>query len=80
MKVKLFEFAISDFEEVYVVIDEEKQRLHISPVNYSYSLTLDLTRDLGVEIENWTKYGDTHFNERVRQVAEKIINELNFSR
>lgn len=77
MKAKLFEFAITDFEEVYVVIDDEKQRLHISPVNYSFNITLDLTRDLSVEIEQRTKYGEKNFNEKVQRVVEKIINELN---
>lgn len=76
MNAKLFEFAITDFEEVYAIIDDEKQRLHISPVNYSFNITLDLTRDLSVEIEQRTKYGEKNFNEKVRQVAEKIIQEL----
>lgn len=77
MEAKLFEFAITDFEEVYAVIDDEKQRLHISPVNYSFNITLDLTRDLNDQIEQQTKYGEKNFNEKVRQVAEEIIQELN---
>lgn len=77
MIAKLFEFDITDFEEVYAIIDEEKQRLHISPVNYSFNITLDLTRDLSGEIEQRTKYGEKNFNEKVQQVAEKIIKELN---
>lgn len=77
MKAKLFEFPITDFEEVYVIIDNEKQRLHISSLNYSFNITLDLTKDLREELVQNTKYGEMTFNERVRQVVEKIIEELN---
>ncbi|MEK5393984.1 hypothetical protein NSQ59_27170 [Margalitia sp. FSL K6-0131] len=76
MKAKLFEFLITDFEEVYAVIDNEKQRLHISPVNYSYNITLDITRDLNEQIVQNTEYGEMGFNKRVRQVVGKIIKEL----
>jgi hypothetical protein len=51
MEAKLSEFHITDFEEVYAIIDKEKQRLHISSVYYSYNITLDLKRDLNEEIE-----------------------------
>lgn len=77
METKLFEFNILDFEEVYAVIDNEKQRLHISPVNYSFNITLDLTRDLNEEIVQRTRFGEMGFNNRVREVAERIIKELN---
>lgn len=73
----LFEFPTTDFEEVYVVIDNEKQRLHISPVNYSFNITLDLTSDLNKQIVQNTKFGEMSFNKRVRQVVEKIVKELN---
>jgi hypothetical protein len=76
MEAKLFEFPITDFEEVYTVIDDTKQRLHISPVNYSFNITLDLNRDLGDQLEQHTKYGERSFNEKVVQVIEKIIKEL----
>lgn len=77
MKAILFKFVITDFEEVYTVIDNENQRLHISPVNYSYSITFDLTKNLNEQIIKNTKYGERNFNNRVRQVVEKIIKELN---
>ncbi|MEK5394119.1 hypothetical protein NSQ59_27845 [Margalitia sp. FSL K6-0131] len=79
MKAKLLKFPITDFEEVYAVIDDENQRLHISPVNYSYIITLDLTRDLNEEIVLNTQYGETNFNNRVRKVVGKIIKELNLA-
>ncbi|MCM3111656.1 hypothetical protein [Lederbergia lenta] len=76
MKVKLFEFFITDFEEVYTVIDDENKRLHISPINYSFNITLDLTKDLTLQIEQQTRYGEMGFNKKVRQVAEEIIKDL----
>lgn len=76
MRAKIFKFPITDFEEVYTVIDEENKRLHISSVNYSYSITLDVTKDLKMEIEQQTKWGEQTFNKRVRQVLGKIIEEL----
>ncbi|MFY0521048.1 hypothetical protein ACOMCU_24965 [Lysinibacillus sp. UGB7] len=76
MRAKLFEFRITDFEEVYAVIDDEKQRIHISSVHYQYSITLDLTSNLIVQLEQQTKYGELNFNETVRQVVRKIIDEL----
>ena len=76
MKARLFKFDITDFEEVYVVIDDENRRLHISPVNYRFNTTLDLTRDLSEQIEQQTKYGEKHFNEKVQQVVKEIIQEL----
>ncbi|MFE8703906.1 hypothetical protein ACFYKX_25370 [Cytobacillus sp. FJAT-54145] len=76
MKAMLFEFLITDFDEVYVVIDDEKQRLHISPVNYSFNITLDLTKDLYEQIEKNTRFGEVGFHKKVRQVVETIIKEL----
>lgn len=76
MKAKLFKFFITDFEEVYTVIDEENKRLHISPVNYSFNITLDLSKDLSVQIDQKTKWGEQTFNNRVRQVLKNIIEEL----
>lgn len=76
MEAKLFEFPITDFEEVYVVIDSEKQRLHISPLNYSFNITLDLTRDLEDELIQNTRYGEKGFNARVQQVVRKIVEDL----
>lgn len=77
MKAKLFEFPITDFDEVYAIIDNDKQRLHISPVNYSFNFTLDLTRDLNEQIVQNTNFGEMGLNKRIRQVAERIIEELN---
>lgn len=77
MKAKLFEFHITDFDEVYAIIDNDKERLHISPVNYNFNITLDLTRDLKEQIVQSTNLGEMGFNKRIRQVAEKIIEELN---
>jgi Cdc6-like AAA superfamily ATPase len=78
MRAELFKFLITDFEEVYVIIDEENNRFHISSVNYHYNISLDLTRDLNVQIDQQTKYGEQSFNKRVRQVLKKIIEELKF--
>lgn len=75
MKVKRYDFPITDFEEVYAVIDESKQRLHLSSVNYSFSITLDLSKDLNTEIEQSTKWGEVSFNQKVRKVITKIIND-----
>ena len=77
MEVKLFEFFVTDFEEVYTIIDSEKQRLHISPLNYSFNITLDLTKDLNEEILQHTQFGEVNFNIKVRKVCKKIIEELN---
>ncbi len=79
MQAKFFEFHITDFEEVYVVIDNERQRLHISPVNYSFNITLDLTKNLKEEIALNTKFGEMSFNETVRRVAKKVIEKLNLA-
>lgn len=79
MRAKLFKFYITDFEEVYVVIDDDNQRLHISPLNYSYNITLDLTKDLNEEVEKQTKYGELSFNGKVQKVANEIIKELKLS-
>lgn len=79
MEAALFEFPITDFEEVYTVIDKENMRLHISSVNYHYNITLDLTADLHMQLEQQTKWGEVGFNNKVKQVVEKIIEELNLS-
>lgn len=76
MEAKLFEFPIPDFEEVYIIIDEKKQRLHISPVYYSFNITLGLDRDFNEQIEQQTRYGEMNFNSRVRQAIDRIIKEL----
>ena len=76
MKTYLFKFSITDFEEVYVIIDNENQRLHISPANYSYNITLNLQKDLNDQIEKYTRNGDVYFNSRVRKVSRRIIEEL----
>lgn len=73
---RLFEFDVTDFEEVYAIIDEEKKRLHLSIVNYSYNMTLDLTGDLMNQLKEWTRHGDTQFNETVRKVFGDIIGDL----
>jgi hypothetical protein len=75
MKVKLFEFDISDFEEVYVIIDNKKNRIHISSVHYEFSITLDLN-NLHDDLEMQTKYKEENFNNKVRKVCKKIIEEL----
>lgn len=76
MKAKLYEFPITDFEEVYAVIDSDKKRLHISPVNYSFNITLDLTRDLESELIQNTKYLEKNFNAKAHQVAKEIVEDL----
>ena len=75
MKVKYFEFDVTDFEEVYVIIDDEKNRIHISSVNYQYNITLDLN-NLYEDFKNQTRYGEKNFIEKVRGVCKKIIEEL----
>lgn len=79
MIVKLFEFSITDFEEVYAVLDNERQRLHVSPVNYSFNLTLKLTRDLKEEIEQKTKYLELNFKNKLQQILTEIIAELDLA-
>lgn len=76
MQAMLFKTEYTDFEEVYVVIDTENERLHVSPVNYQYNITLDLHLDLYMQLENQTKWGNTDFNEKVRKVVKEIIHEL----
>jgi len=76
VKAKLFQFSITDFEEVYAIIDNEKQRLQISSVNYSFSTTLDLASDLNEQITQKTKYGDQEFNQKVRQILTGIIQKM----
>lgn len=76
MKAKLFQFPITDFEEVYAIIDNEKQRLQISSVNYSFSTTLDLANDLNEQITQKTKYGDQEFNQKVYQILTDVIQKM----
>lgn len=76
MKANLFEFHITNFEEVYAIIDDEKQRLHISAVNYQYNISLDLTKNLSYQLEEQTKYGEINFNATVRQVVSFILEKL----
>lgn len=80
MEAKLYKFPITDFEEIYTVIDTENQRLHISPVNYSFNLTLDLTRDLKGEILKNTKHLEKNFSARVQEVIGEIISDLNLNK
>ncbi|MCB5237186.1 MULTISPECIES: hypothetical protein [Niallia] len=81
MEARFFKFPnITNFEEVYIVIDKEKKRLHMSPVNYSYSITLNLDKFLNEQIEQYTKYGESNFNIRVRKVLKEIVKELNLDR
>ena len=81
MEAMFFEFpGITDFEEVYIVIDNEKKRLHMSPVNYSFSISLNLDKCLNEQIEQYTKYGESNFNNRVRNVLKEVINELHLDR
>lgn len=79
MKPKLFQISITDFEEVYSIIDNEKQRLHVSAVNYSFSTTLDLARDLDEQITQITKDGDQEFNKKIHQVLTHIIQAIKAS-
>lgn len=77
MKAHLFTFDITDFEEVYAVLDDENKRLHISPLNYKYNITLNLNGDdLFEQLERRTKWEEGYFGERARKVARKIIEEL----
>jgi len=76
MHVRLFKFPVTNLEEIYAVVDKENTRLHISSVHYSYSLTLDLTKDLKEEIKEWTKWGEQSFNAEVRKALYQIIKEL----
>lgn len=77
MNTRLFVLPITDFEEVYAIIDNENHRLHISPVNYSFNITLDLTRDLNDQMIQITKFGENDdFNKKVRQVVKDIIVNL----
>lgn len=79
MKTILFEFSIPNFEEVYAIVDQEKQRLHFSVVNYRYNMTLNLAGDVKKQLEDYTKYGDTELNENIRIIGNKIIDELSGS-
>lgn len=80
MQARLFKTEHTDFEEVYVFIDTENERLHVSPVNYQYNITLDLHKDLHMQLENQTKWGDTGFNKKVRKVVKEIIHELDLAK
>lgn len=76
MEVHLFKFHITNFEEVYAVLDVENNRLHISPLNYSFNLTLSLNGDLHEQLAQNTQWGEMSFNANVRKVAKRIIDEL----
>jgi hypothetical protein len=76
VEVHLFKFFITDFEEVYAVIDAENNRLHISPLNYSFNITLSLKGDLHQQLEQNTQWGEMSFNANVRKVVKEIIEEL----
>lgn len=73
MKAKLFEFAITGFEEVYAIIDNENQRLHVSSVNRSFSTTLELAEDMNAQMNQKTAYEDENLNQKVTQVLTEII-------
>lgn len=77
MEAKLFKFPITDFEEVYVITDSINNRLHITAVNYSFNITLDLTKDLNEEVYRKTKWLENSISEKVCKVVEKINEELN---
>lgn len=77
MEAKLFTFTITDFEEVYTIIDRDTQRLHISSVNYNFNITLNLKSDLKMQIEQSTQWEELGFAKRVRKVIDKILIELN---
>lgn len=76
VKVHLFKFLITDFEEVYAVVDTENKRLHISPLNYSFNITLSLNGNLHEQLDQNTLLGEMSFNANVRKVAKEIIEEL----
>lgn len=76
MEVHLFKFLVTDFEEVYAVIDKQNNRLHISPLNYSFNITLSLKGDLHEQLRQNTEWGERSFNAKVRKIVKKIIEEL----
>lgn len=78
MEVHLIKSKVpyTDFEEVYVVIDKENNRLHISPLNLSFNITLDFKGDLYDQLEKHTRWGEMSFNSTVRKVVKEIIEEL----
>lgn len=76
IKTHLFTFDIADFEEVYAVIDEENKRLHISPLFYSFNMTLNLSEDLHEELERRTQWLERRFASTVQKVVREIIEEL----
>lgn len=76
MKAHLFEFDITNFEQVYAVVDDTNKRLHISPVDFHYNITLNLESDLVVQLEQQTTLGEKNFNSTVRKVIKAIIEEL----
>lgn len=78
IEARLFKFPITDFEEVYAIVDKANNRLHISSVNYDYNLNINLNSslDLDEEIETKTQWGEMNFNYKVRRLAKDIIEEL----
>lgn len=76
MKVHLFEFDITNFEQVYAIVDDKNKRLHISIVNFHYTLTLNLEHDLINQLMQQTTIGERNFNSDVRTVVKSIIEEL----
>lgn len=73
MKAKLFEFDVAGFEEVYAIIDNDHQRLHISSVNRSFSTTLAFAEDMNEQIHQKTTYDDEDLNQKINQVLTEII-------
>ena len=80
IEARLFKFPITDFEEVYVIVDKENNRLHISSFNYEYNLTLKLSNlenDLDEEINRNIHRQELNFGDKVRRITKEIITELN---
>lgn len=73
MKANLFEFDITGFEEVYAIIDNDNQRLHVSSVNRSFSITLAFAEDMNEQIKQKMTYEDEDLNQKVNQVLTEII-------
>lgn len=73
MKAKLLKFDITGLEEVYTNIDNDHQRLHVSPVNHSFSTTLAFAEDMNEQINQRTIYEDEDLNQKVNQVLTEII-------
>lgn len=76
MRTHLFEFDITNFEQVYAIIDDKNKRLHISVVDFHYTITLNLELDLMGQLMQQTTFGEKNFNSTVRNVIKSIIEEL----